>query len=70
MSSRCNRAIVALNEYGPAVLGQETTAQRLGEVHFLRGHFYFKLLTMFRQVPWIDENVMENGTWEQTPNNQ
>ncbi len=68
--SRCNRAIVALNEYGPAVLGQETTAQRLGEVHFLRGHFYFKLLTMFRQVPWIDENVMENGTWEQTPNNQ
>ena len=47
--SRCNRAIVALNEYGPAVLGQETTAQRLGEVHFLRGHFYFKLLTIDRK---------------------
>lgn len=68
--SRCNRAIVALNEYGPAALGQETTNMRLAEVHFLRGHFYFKLLTMFRQIPWIDEKVMEDGAWEQTPNNQ
>lgn len=68
--SRCNRAIVALNEYGNSSLGAEVTAQRLAEVHFLRGHFYFKLLTMFRQIPWIDENVMEDGAWEQTPNNQ
>ncbi len=68
--SRCNRAIVALNEYGVGAIGQEKTNMRLAEVHFLRGHFYFKLLTMFRQIPWIDEKVMEDGAWEQTPNNQ
>lgn len=68
--SRCNRAIVALNSYGDGALGQKTKEKRLAEVHFLRGHFYFKLLTMFRQIPWIDENVMENGTWEQTRNNE
>ena len=68
--SRCNRAIVALNEYGNGSLGAELTEKRLAEVHFLRGHFYFKLLTMFRQIPWIDENVMENRLEEQTRNNE
>lgn len=68
--SRCNRAIVALNEYGVSAIGQEKTNMRLAEVHFLRGHFYFKLITMFRQIPWIDEKVMEDGAWEQTPNNE
>ncbi|MDE6338806.1 MAG: RagB/SusD family nutrient uptake outer membrane protein, partial [Muribaculaceae bacterium] len=68
--SRCNRAIVSLNEYGNSVLGAETTQRRLAEVHFLRGHFYFKLLTMFRQIPWIDEKVNEEHTWEQVRNNE
>lgn len=68
--SRCNRALVALEEYGVAKLGEKTAAQRIGEVHFLRGHSYFKLLTMFRQIPWIDENVFRNNLQEQTPNNQ
>lgn len=68
--SRCNRALVALDEYGVEKLGAETAAQRVGEVHFLRGHSYFKLLTMFRQIPWIDEEVFVNNAQEQTPNNQ
>ncbi|MDE6854180.1 MAG: RagB/SusD family nutrient uptake outer membrane protein, partial [Muribaculaceae bacterium] len=68
--SRCNRALVALDEYGVEKLGEATAAQRVGEVHFLRGHSYFKLLTMFRQIPWIDEYVFENNLQEQTPNNQ
>jgi hypothetical protein len=42
----------------------------VGEVHFLRGHSYFKLVTMFRQIPWIDEEVFENNLQEQTPNNE
>ena len=53
--SRCNRALVSVAEYGEAKLGAETAKQRDAEVRFLRAHFYFKLLTMFRQIPWIDE---------------
>ncbi len=68
--SRCNRALVSLNSYGVEKLGAETAAQRLGEVHFLRGHSYFKLVTMFRQVPWIDEHVFENNLQEQTQNDE
>ena len=68
--SRCNRALVALEQYGVAKLGADKAAQRTGEVHFLRGHSYFKLLTMFRQIPWIDENVFRNNLQEKTPNNQ
>lgn len=68
--SRCNRALVALEESGVKELGEKTAAQRAGEVHFLRGHSYFKLLTMFRQIPWIDEEVFKNNGQETTPNNQ
>lgn len=68
--SRCNRALVALEQSGVEVLGEKTAEQRVGEVHFLRGHSYFKLLTMFRQIPWIDEEVFKNNSQEQTPNNQ
>ena len=49
--SRCNRAIISLNRYGVSVLGEETTRQRLAEVKFLRAHFYFKLVNLYRQVP-------------------
>lgn len=67
--SRCNRALISLDQYGEEKLGQ-TAAIRRGEVKFLRAHFYFKLVTMFRQVPWIDENTVLNGTHEQTTNNE
>ncbi|MDE7351416.1 MAG: RagB/SusD family nutrient uptake outer membrane protein [Muribaculaceae bacterium] len=68
--SRCNRALVALEDYGVEKLGEKTAAQRVGEVHFLRGHSYFKLLTMFRQIPWVDENVFRNNLQEKTRNDQ
>lgn len=66
--SRCNRALVSLEENGVSVLGEETTAQRVAEVKFLRGHFYYKLITVFRQVPWIDEEVYKNNTFEEVRN--
>ena len=66
--SRCNRALISLDQYGDEKLGQ-TAAIRRGEVKFLRAHFYFKLVTMFRQVPWIDETTVQEGSHEQTPNN-
>ena len=66
--SRCNRALVSVAEYGESKLGAETAKQRDAEVRFLRAHFYFKLLTMFRQIPWIDEEVYKNNAQEQTRN--
>ena len=39
------------DRYGDSKLGAEMTKQRVAEVKFLRAHFYFKLITMFRQVP-------------------
>jgi len=66
--SRCNRAILSLDEYGNSKLGEATTKQRLAEVKFLRAHFYYKLFTVFNKIPWIDEEVYKNGTQEQTSN--
>ena len=68
--SRCNRALVSVEEYGEAKLGAETARQREAEVRFLRAHFYFKLVTMFRQIPWIDEEVYKNNAQEQTRNDE
>ena len=67
--SRCNRALVSLKEYGDEKLGAATKAIREGEVRFLRAHFYFKLVQLWNQVPWVDEEVYSNHTEEQTPNN-
>ena len=68
--SRCNRALVSVAEYGEDKLGAEKARQRDAEVRFLRAHFYFKLITMFRQIPWIDEQVYKSNTQEQTRNDE
>lgn len=68
--SRCNRALLSLEQYGDEKLGAETKAIRVGEVKFLRAHNYFKLVTMFRQVPWIDEQVLMDGSHETVRNDQ
>ena len=65
--SRCNRALISLERNGDG-LGKDVKDQRIAEVRFLRGHFYFKLLTVFRQVPWIDEQVVEDNSHEQVSN--
>ena len=66
--SRCNRALVSIREFGDEKLGDRKTV-REAEVRFLRAHFYFKLVQLWYQVPWVDEEVYENHTEEQTPNN-
>ena len=68
--SRANRAILALQQYGDEVLGAETAKVRMGEVKFLRAHFYFKLLQLWYQVPWVDETVVSEATQEQTRNDE
>ena len=66
--SRCNRALLSLERNGESKLGAETTRQRIAEVRFLRGHFYYKLLTVFRKIPWIDEKVEAAGSQESVKN--
>ena len=66
--SRCNRALLSLERNGESKLGAETTCQRIAEVKFLRGHFYYKLLTVFRKIPWIDEKVEAAGSQESVKN--
>lgn len=68
--SRCNRALIALDENGNSALGEDTANRRRAEVRFLRGHFYYKLLTLFRKIPWIDENTVRENTHEQTRNDE
>ena len=66
--SRCNRALLSLERNGESKLGAETTRQRVAEVRFLRGHFYYKMLTVFRKIPWIDEKVEAAGSQESVKN--
>ena len=68
--SRCNRALVSLERNGVAKLGSDISEQRIAEVKFLRAHFYYKLLIVFRQVPWIDEVAYSNNSIEQIPNDE
>lgn len=66
--SRCNRALISLDEYGNDKLGKELATKRRAEVHFLRAHWYFKLAQVFYQVPWIDETVVRNTAHESVTN--
>ena len=51
---RCNNAIRILNSTD----GYAEKEQRLAEMHFLRGHYYFNLKIIYNQIPWIDETVI------------
>ena len=66
--SRCNRALVSLAN--DATMDAQTKAIREGEVRYLRAHFYFKLVQMWNQVPWIDEEVYSVHSEEQTRNDE
>lgn len=68
--SRCNRALVSLEQYGDEKLGATVKEQRIAEVKLLRAHFYYKLITMYRQIPWIDEEVYKNKTQEKVTNTE
>jgi len=52
--SRCNTALRALNNLTDADFPKRTV--RIGEMRFLRGHMFFLLKVLFRNVPWFDEN--------------
>ncbi|MCD7933431.1 MAG: RagB/SusD family nutrient uptake outer membrane protein [Tannerellaceae bacterium] len=66
--SRCNKAIIALN------IADESTypakERQIGEVRFLRAHFYYKLLMLFRQIPWVDEQAAADNSMESIRNDE
>lgn len=64
--SRVNQAIIAVQNADEATYPQK--AARLPEMRFLRAHFYFKLKTVFRYVPYIDEVAHAEQTQEQVGN--
>ncbi|GAC1398373.1 MAG: RagB/SusD family nutrient uptake outer membrane protein [Sediminibacterium sp.] len=71
---RANVALRALNGLTDAQFPKRST--RIAEMRFLRGHMYFLLKVMFRNIPWFDEtptnddivkipNTMSNDSlWE------
>ena len=53
--SRANKALRALEQISEADFPLKKT--RMAEMRFLRGHFYFMLKIMFRDVPYITEDI-------------
>lgn len=63
--SRANRALAVLN----AVTEDEVPLRetRMGEMYFIRGHFYFLLKILFKKVPYIDEKL-DVDKYDEVPN--
>ena len=53
--SRCNAALRVLNAADENQVAVK--ASRIAEMKVLRAHFYFELVRMFNQIPYIDENL-------------
>lgn len=53
--SRANTALRVLNEVSVDDVPMKYI--RKGEVRFIRGHYYFMLKKLFKNIPFIDENV-------------
>ena len=64
---RTNNAIRRLN----AVTVEQVPLKnvRLGEMRFLRAHYFFELSRLFNQIPYFDENVATED-YVKIPNNQ
>jgi starch-binding outer membrane protein, SusD/RagB family len=56
---RANDALRRINAMNEADYPQK--AQRQGEMKFIRGHFYFLLKILFKQIPYLDENMAKEG---------
>jgi len=68
---RANVALRALNNLTDAEFPKRTI--RIGEMHFLRGHMYFLLKVMFRNIPWFDETLTNDDILKvsnTTPNDE
>ncbi|NDV82782.1 RagB/SusD family nutrient uptake outer membrane protein [Bacteroides sp. 51] len=63
--SRTNSALAVLKNVDPATYNLKDT--RMGEMYFLRGHFYFMLKIVFGRIPFVDED-MPIEEYDKVPN--
>lgn len=66
--SRCNRALDAIES--AENLDATRKEQLRAEALFLRAHFYYKLISVFYQVPWIDKDAAKNNMQETISNTE
>lgn len=62
---RCNKAIRILE-----ASATEKKEQRLAEMRFLRGHYYFNLKIIYNRIPWIDESVEDPNAYVSISNTE
>ncbi|UXX81037.1 RagB/SusD family nutrient uptake outer membrane protein [Reichenbachiella carrageenanivorans] len=65
--ARANNALEVLEAASDDVISPEKKARLLGEAHFLRGLFYFHLVTIYGSVPYIDHVVKDKTDAEFKP---
>ncbi|MAN26716.1 MULTISPECIES: RagB/SusD family nutrient uptake outer membrane protein [Mesonia] len=53
---RCNEALKLLK--ASEAFDANLKVQRLAELHFLRGHYYFELKKIYNHIPYIDESAI------------
>lgn len=58
--NRCNVALRVLNETDASAYPLKTS--RIGEMRFLRGHFYFDLKIHHKRIPYFDETIEDVTT--------
>lgn len=56
--ARVNNALLRIENADPAAYPQK--AQRIGEMQFLRGNYYFMLKILWNRIPYIDEKLPED----------
>ena len=61
---RANTAIAALNK---SKIDAGLKKERIAEMRFLRGHFYFELKKIYNRIPYIDENGKYLSNQQITP---
>ncbi|MCQ2335392.1 MAG: RagB/SusD family nutrient uptake outer membrane protein [Paludibacteraceae bacterium] len=66
--SRCNRALDAIES--ATNLDPVRKEQMKAEALFLRAHFYYKLISVFYQVPWIGTEAAKNNMHETISNTE
>ena len=65
-TARCNLALEKIAAMQPDTIMTERLQQRLlGELKFLRAMYYFRLVRVFGDVPYIDFPIMSSKDWKQ-----
>lgn len=63
--SRCNLAISQISKMDTDETMDENKKNRLiGEAKFLRAYYYFRLVRIFGDIPYVDEVILSSDEWK------